>query len=394
MPAKSQLKVGVFNEGNIPSLFAHSFSVMKMAQGFATLDCKVQVVTADSLKAAFRRRKYPNLADHYGLSSQVPVTWLRPSLKTYLTSDTGGDLLLAQRSLNLAKKEELQLVYARSYLLPVLSIKAGIPTVMETHTTLYDHPDLSEIYGVADLPAFKCLVTIHHDIAQEHVKRGIPEEKILVLEDGVDLERFEVNDDVLAWRSELGLDPIKRYAVYSGHLYKDKGIDMILAAAKQLADRKDLVFLLVGGFDSDRHVWEKKSRDVGLANIKFTGFMPNAKVPGYLKAADCLLLPYRMDMKHTVMDIHTTSPLKLFEYMAAGRPIVATDIPTVAKVLNDGESALLVPPGEIKAFCDAIEKCLDRPEVASGLSRQAGQIVQQHSWSSRCQHILAHAFEV
>lgn len=298
---------------------------------------------------------------------------------------------MAQRALALAKEEDISLVYARSYLLPVLSTQAGIPTVMETHTTLYDHPDLSKIYGVAKLPAFKCLVTIHDEIAREHVKRGVPEEKILVLEDGVDLERFNIKEEHATWRCELGLDVDKRYAVYSGHLYQDKGIEMILAAAKHLAERKDLVFLLVGGFDRDRRVWEKKSRDAGLANIQFTGFMPNAKVPGYLKAADCLLLPYRIDMKHTVMDIHTTSPLKLFEYMAAGRPIVATDIPTVAKVLDDGKCAFLVPPGDLRAFCDTIEKCLDQKEMATLLSNEAKQLVKQYSWTNRCQRILSHA---
>ena len=394
MPINSRLKIGVFNEGNIPSLYAHSFSVMKMAQGFAALGCQTQVVTGDSLKAVCRRRKFPDLAAHYGLTRQVPVTWLRPSLKAYLTSDTGGDPLLTQRALAHAKKKALDLVYARSYLLPVLSTQAGIPTVMETHTTLYDHPDLAKIYGVAHLTAFKCLVTIHEDIAREHVKRGVPEEKLLVLEDGVDLERFNVSDSTGAWRRELGLDVDKRYAVYSGHLYQDKGIDMILEAAKLLKHRKDLVFLLVGGFDRDRNVWQKNASNAGLANLQFTGFMPNAKVPGYLKAADCLLLPYRMEMKHTVMDIHTTSPLKLFEYMAAGRPIVATNIPTVAKVLENGRSALLAPPGDIKAFCDAIEKCLDQPETTASLSRSAAQIVQQYSWTSRCQHILSHALQI
>jgi glycosyltransferase involved in cell wall biosynthesis len=383
--------VGVFNDGNIPSLFAHSFSVMKTAQGFARAGCRTEVVTPDSLRARWRRRRHPDLAAHYGLEAPVAVRWLMPSVRAWLSGNTGDDLSFSLRAAHRARERGLDLVYARNYLTPRLTAKLGIPTVMETHTVSYDHPELRRIYEVAGLEAFRGLITIHPDIAREHVRRGLPESKVLVLEDGVDVERFLPQAEPAEWRRRLGLEPGRRHAVYSGHLYADKGIEVILAVAEKLKGREDLLFLLVGGFARDRRHWQAEARRRGLGNLSFTGFLPNAQVPGYLAAADCLLLPYQPERRHTVMDIHTTSPLKLFEYMAAGRPIVATDIPTVAKVVTHEHSGLLAPPGDAEAFAAAVERCLDQPGMARRLGEAARQEVQAYSWTRRCRRILEHA---
>ncbi|MFH1035924.1 MAG: glycosyltransferase family 4 protein [Pseudomonadota bacterium] len=382
------MKIGVFSDADIPSLLAHSFSVMKTAQGMAALGHETRVVTANSLVAVRNRRRFQDLGAHYGISRRLDITWLPPSLWAYLRGSTQNDAAFARRAARLAAREGLGLVYARSYLTPALTARAGIPTVVETHTVQYDNPFLAGIYQVAGLEAFRGLVTIHADIAREHARRGVPAEKILVLEDGVDLERFQVPDDPRPWRQNLGLDPDKHYAVYAGHLYADKGIEVILRAALALAGRPDLEFLLVGGFPQDRQRWQDWCRDQGAANVRFTGFVPNAQVPGYLKAASCLLLPYQPDQRHTVMDLGTTSPLKLFEYMAARRPIVATAVPTVAKVLQAEYSGLLAPPGDLEAFAQAILRAIDEPGLAQALARNAWQAVQPFSWTQRCRRIL------
>lgn len=382
------MKIGVFSDADIPSLWAHSFSVMKTAQGLAALGHQTRVVTANSLRAARNRWRFRDLGAHYGIRQRLDITWLPPSLGAWFRGNTQNDPLFAQRAAALAGQEGLGLVYARSYLTPVLTARAGIPTVVETHTTNYDNPHLAAIHAVAGLPAFRGLVTIHADIAAEHARRGVPAEKILVLEDGVDLERFLVADDPQPWRRQLGLDPDKHYAVYAGHLYADKGIEVILEAARLLAGRQDLGFLLVGGFPEDLRRWRQWCRQRGVGNVAFTGFMPNAALPGYLKAATCLLLPYQPERTHTVMDIHTTSPLKLFEYMAARRPIVATAVPTVAKVLKAGQSGLLVPPGDLEAFAQAIERAIDDAALAQLLAHNAWREVQPFSWTQRCRRIL------
>ncbi len=382
------MRIAVTNDANIPSLYAHSFSLLKMAQGFAALGHQARVVTANSLRAAWGRWRFRDLAAHYGLSRAMDITWLPPSPRAYLNGRTQDDPVYAQRAAELAAKQGMDLVYARSFLTPRLTTLAGIPTVVETHTTNYDNPHLAAIHQVAGLTAFRGLITIHADIAAEHVRRGVPAGKVLVLEDGVDLERFQIEDDPGHWKRALGLDPARAYAVYSGHLYADKGIEVILEAAGLLKERPNLAFLLVGGNPEDRRRWRAECRRRGLANVSFTGFVPNAQVPGYLKAAACLLLPYKPDQRHTVMDLHTTSPLKLFEYLAAGRPIVATGVPTVAKVLADGRDAWLAAPGDVQGFAAAVARAIDQPGAAAELARRARQEAMAHSWTERCRRVL------
>ena len=236
---------------------------------------------------------------------------------------------------------------------------------------------------------FKGLVTIHESIKQEHARRGVPADKILVMENGVDIQRFVVEDDATFWKRELNLDPQKMYAIYSGHLYPEKGIEVILAVAERLQSRTDVEFILVGGLEKWRTHWERYCQQRRISNVRFTGFVPNALVPQYLKSADCLLLPYRLDMEHEVMDIHTTSPIKLFEYMAAKRAIVATGIPSVTKVLQHNRNALLAEPGDLDTFSKHIERVLDRPELNQYLGSRAYSDVQQFTWEERCKTILA-----
>jgi len=85
---------------------------------------------------------------------------------------------------------------------------------------------------------------------------------------------------------------------------------------------------------------------------------------------------------------HFTSPLKLFEAMAAGRPIVASDLPSVREVLEDGVHALLVPADDPHALAAAIRKLDSDEDLRKRLARAAGDKVRQYSWDERARKIL------
>ena len=382
------LKVGVFNDCNIPSHFAHSFNAMKMAQGFSNIGCNTRVITANSLLTLRRRLKYPDIQAHYGLNQPIKIHWKFPSLKKFISGYTQDDLVYASRVAKFAQREQLDLVFARSYEVSIAAIKQGLPTVMETHTTNYDHPSLNKIYAFANDPNFKGLVTIHNKIAEEHCKRGIPENKLLVLEDGVDLKQFDISDDKAHWQNELGLSNDYKYAVYCGHLYKEKGIQVILDAAAKLKQVPNLRFILAGGLDSDIRQWQEQCEQRNIMNIIFTGFLENQNVPKYLRAADCLLLPYSHDIEYHVMDVHTTSPLKLFEYLAAGRPIIATGNPTITKILTHQKDALLTKPGKVDDFCKSVQTVITNTKLQKTLSKNAKSIAHKYTWDGRCQQII------
>ena len=382
-------KIAVLTGGNIPSYWAHSMNVMKVAQGFASLGLETQVVSADSVKRRVMSRSIPDLHKHYGVSREVDIHFLRPSPWAFLRGRTSHDETYCRRAANYVGSSGIALAYCRSYKVPYYTALAGTPTIVETHTTDYEHPALQKIYEVAHLPAFKGLVTSHESIRGEHVSRGVPKEKTLVVENSVDIRKFQIEDDTRYWKRSLCLDLDKQYVTYCGQLYPDKGIDVILDIAKKMERRQDVVFNLIGGPEKWRRHWESICRRRGISNILFPGFIANAEVPRVLKASDCLLLPYRLDVDHTVMDIHTTSPLKLFEYMASKRAIVATGIPAVAKTLQHRRNALLAQPGDVDAFTSLVEEALGDPVFSRRLGDEAYREVQKYTSVNKCRKILS-----
>ena len=110
-----------------------------------------------------------------------------------------------------------------------------------------------------------------------------------------------------------------------------------------------------------------------------------AQVPALLRRATILALPNPA----SAISTHFTSPLKLFEYMAAGRAIVASDLPAIREVLRHEVNALLVTPGDSTAFAQGIERLLADGELAARLARNALNDVDDYTWSRRAERLEA-----
>jgi glycosyltransferase involved in cell wall biosynthesis len=167
--------------------------------------------------------------------------------------------------------------------------------------------------------------------------------------------------------------------VYAGHLYPWKGVDVLIEA---LALAPSLRARIVGGHatEPDLARLEARAQQLGLVGrIEFTGFQPPAAVAGSLRAADVLVLPNRA----TTVSARYTSPLKLFEYLAAGRPIVASDLPALREVLRDNENARLVPPDDPRALADTLLAVTRDATSAVRLAREAFETASEYSWDRR-----------
>ncbi len=220
-------------------------------------------------------------------------------------------------------------------------------------------------------------------------KEGVPEDKILVLEDGVDIKRFdEVSERESDIRLKYNLPLDKKIIAYVGSLHKDKGINEILKLAELFSDNQEALFLLVGGTKEQLEYWEKIRIEKKLGNVKFYGFAPNSEAPFILKASDILILLYEPKPKRdfTLFDVETTSPIKLFEYMAAKKPIVASDIPTIRKVLTHNKSGILVENAEDAAR--KIERLLKDKTLCEDLSSAAYELAKNFTWEKRCNRII------
>ncbi len=381
----SKMKIIIIVSGNIPSKYAHSIQVMKMAQGFTQLGHEVELIAPLTLRSYLNKRKIGDIFSFYGIQTPFKVSLI--PVPTPFTLVKRADLPSASAiSGFLAKFKRADLVYCREYLAPYVTSKLGIPTITESHTAQLEKGGVRWLIKATINENFKKLVILSEALKEKWVEAGVPEEKIIICEDGVDLTRFDIPDDKGIYRRELNLPLDKPIVMYCGHLYKDKGIEHILLTAKLVGERAK--FVLVGGWDKDVIKWENFCEENGIGNVIFTGFVFNVEVPKYLKAADVLIMPYKTDMEIKVMDISSTSPLKLFEYMASKRPIISTKIPTIEKVVKHQESVLLASENNVKELAQYVNLLIENPELGEKIANNAFREVQKYDWKRRCSKIL------
>ena len=175
---------------------------------------------------------------------------------------------------------------------------------------------------------------------------------------------------------------------YAGSLKPGKGIERIAALAERLPD---VAFEVLGGTPEEVRAWRARCSP----NFRLRGFVPPAEVAPALAACDALLTPYqpRVLVGPKRVDVAPwMSPLKIFEAMANGRPILASDLPAVREVLRDGHNALLAPADDLDAWVDLIRALQRDPSIGRELAARARRDVEQaHNWDQRAQVILAAA---
>ena len=177
--------------------------------------------------------------------------------------------------------------------------------------------------------------------------------------------------------------PGEPMAAYAGHLYAWKGVDLLLRALAVIPGLKGLI---VGGHAAEPDLARAKAlaADLGIMDrVTFTGLVEPSRVAAHLTSATILVVPNPA----SAISTSYTSPLKLFEYMAAGRAIVASDLPSIREVLRDGENALLVTPGDPNAIAAAIQTLIADPPLAARLARAAFDDVSRYTWARRAEQL-------
>lgn len=242
-------------------------------------------------------------------------------------------------------------------------------------------------------------VTITNGLARELSKRFGERPRIAVVPDGARSIRLRQGSGGHAEGAEEPATPAHRspgvggdrtenadhpFTIgYAGHLYPWKGVDLVIEAVAALQDTRGLI---VGGHEKEPDLARVKAFASELnckSRVAFTGLIRPAEVAARLRQADVLTLPN----PRSALSSEFTSPLKLFEYMASGRPIVASDLPSLREVLRHEENALLVEPGNPQALVAAIQRIKDDPELGRRLAAQALHDVAQFTWARRAERL-------
>jgi glycosyltransferase involved in cell wall biosynthesis len=364
----------------LPSRAANSVHVMRMCAALTRAGHDVTLVARDSGVAA------EEIFRTYGVPERYPIE---------LVSAGGGRSGMLAYPLRVRKRlKELgrpDLIYGRHLHSLVAVAGMGVPMVYEVHA-LTPRPDWMRARRLSERPAERRLlrrpsmrrvVTISQalatDFLQVHGRTPSRTWDVVIAHDAADPIPGVP-------RGPEGENPIR--VGYVGGLYEGRGIDLIEQLARRLPD---LEFHVAGG--ADDAVAALRGRTAELDNFVTHGFLRPAEVAEMLSGFDILLAPYqeRIAVAGNGDDtVRWMSPLKIFEYMATGRAIVCSDLTVLREVLEDGETARLVPAGDVAAWADAVRALASDEGERARLGEAAlRRFSERHTWTARAEAVLA-----
>lgn len=258
-------------------------------------------------------------------------------------------------------------VYTRVPDFSRLLARWGVPHFLEVHDTaeLLDGGGSAWLREASQAGLLRGVTVISDAGRASLVAAGLPEAQIEVLHSGVDLDAFATVAPVAA------AEFTEPHALYVGRISRDRGLP-VLEAVAQAGHH----VTLVGPADDV---------PAALPTLDYRPPVPHAQVPAVLATGAVALMPYQADLQHAA----TISPIKLFEAMAAGRLVIASDLPTIREVIRPNENGLLVPADEPAAWVSAIEQLKAAPDQATRMARQARLDAAAYSWASRAERLLA-----
>ena len=366
------MKIVAIAGSQIPSDTANSLQVMKACNALVQLghDFTLIVPDFDLRPSTF------NLQQHYGLQTEFHIEWLASPNRRFFT----------WQAFQRARALQPDLIYSWMIQSAVFSLLYKIPAVFEIHI----HP--SGTLGPAWHRAFaklnrpKRLASISQALVELLDKKynfRLKPQEVVIAPNGVDLERFVSLPDPVTARQKLNL-PNAQTVMCTGHLYAGRGADLFLAIAKEIPQAH---FVWVGGRPDDVEAWKSRVRS---DNVTFTGFIPNQDLPLYQAAADVLLMPYSrsiMGSSGAADSASVASPMKMFEYMAAGRAVVTSDLPVIREVLGES-NAVFCEPDDLQDWKLKIDALLADDSRRLKLAEQALRDVQSYTWLARAEKIL------
>lgn len=369
--------------GNLPSQWAHTVQIAKMSQAFSRKVKDFELVTSTDLSSTGKGMD-TEFQHWYGLQYPYKLVRLPVHLrKKYPFPQNYRSVLYYKLATLYSCLKENSLVYTRTSEIVELLLKLGRPVVWECHEPIDSNSLRAKFFKDPNLIG---VVTLSSQLANNYIQLGLNPDRVFITHSAVDLSSFTPVQDKTMARQKLSLPFASKMILYSGHLYDSKGIPTILKLAQMMPE---YTFVLLGGWVNDVNRVKEKIQKEDLSNAYVMGHRSPVELASYLYAADILILPTSQSWNLA----EVTSPLKLFEYMAVHKPIVASALPNIMTVLQDGKNALLAAPDNPLSFRGAIVKLFENPHLATTLADRAFQDVQNFTWETRADNVWQFVWE-
>ncbi len=364
-PVSAPLRSLVYvSKSRLPSAEANAVHVALMCDAFAALVPEVR------LRA---RKGRGDAVSHYRLT--------RDNLQLDFESKSSHLLWMAGRFLGrlLARRADA-IYYGRRLTALAQLARWGYPVAVELHKPPRKAAHQRDLEDLIRAPGFCGLVVISERLRQEMLRLlpGVSPDRVLVAHDGFRADR--VHEPVLHERP-------RPQAVYCGSMYAGKGADAVVDAAGACPG---VDFCLIGGTPAQVEALQVRAP----ANIRFLGHLQHSEVLELLPEFDFALAPYGRVVRGVRTPDNASladwmSPLKVFEYAAAGLPIVTSDLPVLRELLSPQVSALMVTPDDKAELVSAINRMAAEPGMRLLLARNAQAMLAGYSWQQRAGHLLA-----
>ncbi len=353
----------------LPTEKAHGLQIMKTCAALSHVaEVELVVPTRDNHLAGDPFAYY-NIAERFKITTVNTPDFIRFGAAGFLVSA----LWFSEKARWLRAFWHVDIVYSRDAFVLVQYLLLGRKIVFEVHAKP------SFISRIVARHAY-CVVVISYGLKDAYAAAGVRAENIIIAPDAVDEHLFDNVPEHNAARDALSLPHDKNIVLYAGHLYARKGADTLAAAAAKLTDAH---ILFVGGTSADISSFKEKWESI--ENIEIVGHVAHEKIPLYLRAADVLVLP---NSGRDEDSARFTSPMKLFEYMASGVPIIASDLPSLREIVNES-MVYFFTPDDPHSLAEVITDLFAHYPEACAKALKTFDIAKEYSWDTRAQHILS-----
>jgi glycosyltransferase involved in cell wall biosynthesis len=268
------------------------------------------------------------------------------------------DWSVVPKLLNYCRRERVAIWHGHDYKSNALGLLLRWFWPMRLVTTVHGwvhHTERTPIYYWIDracLPYYEKVICVSEDLRQRCLECGVPAERCIVIENGIDLDEYRRRHDVTAAKCRLGLDPNRLLVGAVGRLSKEKGFDLLIRAADRLLrDGLDLQLVIIGEGDQ-RGPLQTLIDELGQQDrIRLAGY--HSDLAGWYEAMDV----------YALSSLREGLPNVLLEAMALEVPVVATRIAGVPRLVRDGENGLLIEPGSLDELTAALGRFLREPSL-------------------------------
>jgi len=379
------LKIVYITNARLPTEKAHGVQILKMIKAFSGLGNQTVLVHPKRHQREISHKT--DVFDFYQMEKVFQVKSLkfidpyifRPFMPKFLYRFFSFiiDFIWGIFSINYTKKYSPDFLIFRDNTPFSLffSYFSGIPSVIEFH----DMPPLISKrifkFTLKRAKKIKCFsVTKKLSLDLENYF-GLDGGSIKVLQDAVDLEDY-IGKPKIKSSSDM---PI---LTYCGSLSHEKGVDLLLETATNL---EGFQIIIVGGLGAEVKIYSEKAKKMNIDNIRFIGQVLPSEVPNYLNSSDILLLPSSAKSKKSR---EYTSAMKLFEYLASGIPIIASNIPSNTEILTGDKNCILFNPDDSDSLVREIKKLWQNYDLREKISHNSIELSKEFTWESRCKVII------